>query len=466
MLVPGDRVLIGVSGGPDSMVLLHLLNHMSLGLDIRLGVAHLHHDLRGAAADRDARLVRRTATKLELPCHVTRAHVIKVKRKLGISLEDAAHRVRYAFFNATMRHRGYNKLALGHHMADNAEHVLMAILRGTGPRGLSGIAPVRENRIVRPLIDACRSHIDAYVKTAGIPCNKDSSNTDQRFDRNRIRHHLLPLLRSGYNPRIIESLNRLADIMRTETAWTEALVETEWQTAVRQRTPDTVSIASDALTRSHRALARRLVRKAMESLTGSIRKIQYGHIEDVLDMAATSGGETKTRHLPGGIRVCRRGQTVEISSGHPAGRPDSGDPAACSTKTDVTVDGPFPSQVVLPVLGVGLRFTVRRPDELPHWSEAKDNRAYLDLHRLRLPLTVRTTIPGDRFRPMGAGGTQKVKKYFIDHRIPRQIRARTPVLTDCRRIVWLVGLRIDDSVKITPETTHILEAEFFLLDTR
>jgi tRNA(Ile)-lysidine synthase len=168
MLVPGDRVLVGVSGGPDSMALLHLLSRLAPELKIRLGVAHLNHCLRGRSADRDAGAVNRAAAALNIPCHMGRARVMKVKRKLGLSLEEAGRRVRYAFFNRTMVDAGYNKLALGHQSDDNAEQVLMALLRGAGLRGLSGIAPVRDNRIIRPLINARRTQIEDYLSQAGI----------------------------------------------------------------------------------------------------------------------------------------------------------------------------------------------------------------------------------------------------------------------------------------------------------
>ena len=159
MTAPGDRVLVGVSGGPDSMALLHLLSRLAPDLNIRIGVAHLNHGLRGASADRDAEVVRQAAQALQYPFHISRSRVLKVKEKLGLSLEEAARRVRYAFFKKTMSDAGYNKLALGHQSNDNAEQMLMALLRGTGPRGLSGIAPVRQE-YHHPSPDQCPSLTD------------------------------------------------------------------------------------------------------------------------------------------------------------------------------------------------------------------------------------------------------------------------------------------------------------------
>lgn len=465
MLAPGDRVLVGVSGGPDSMALLYLLNRLAPELSIRLGVAHLNHCLRGASADRDAEVVRKAAAALKHPCHMGRARVLKVKRKLGLSLEEAGRRVRYAFFNKTMAEAGYNKLALGHHLDDNAEQMLMALLRGTGPRGLSGIAPVRENRIIRPLINSRRSQIEAFVFQKDITSVRDASNDDLRFLRNRIRHRLLPLLASEYNPRVKDHLNRLADVMRTEEAWIEGLTATEYEKTLVSRKKGAIVLSADSVSRAHPALARRLVRSALQDLTGTVRRITFSHIRSALGLLSDGCGE-KEIHLPGGIRARRTGDRLmlRLATDGPRG---SREPAVEKKTVPATViPVPFPPSVEIPAMGIGLRFSPCRPDRVPRWEDVGRNRACLDLNRLSLPLTVRPAVPGDRFTPQGAPGSQKLKKFFIDHRIPRQARANAPVVADTRGIVWLVGQRIDDRVKVTMTTTDVLSIEFFLLDTR
>lgn len=458
-------MLVGVSGGPDSMALLHLLNRLAAVLRIRLGVAHLNHCLRGAAADRDAEVVRREAAALRCPCHMGRAHVLKVKQRLGLSLEEAARRVRYAFFRKTMAEAGYNKLALGHHLDDNAEQMLMALLRGTGPRGLTGIAPVRQNRIVRPLIDARRSQIKAFVVKEGIPFVQDATNDDLRLTRNRIRHQLLPLLASAFNPRIEAHLNQLADLMRTEEAWIDTLVSAPYDKAVLNRRPDTLTLAADSLRQAHPALARRLVRKALQDLSGSLRRITFSHIQAVMHLL-TDGSAEKEIHLPGGIHVRRSDNRLilRVTSAH---RRLGAEPAVAPEAAAPTlIPAAFPASVRIRAMGIGMRFFPCRPNQLPRWNEVGRDRVYLDMDRLCLPLTVRPMLAGDRFTPLGVKGSQKLKKFFIDHRVARQERARTAVVADQRRIVWLVGHRIDDHVKVTTATTHVLGVEFFLLDTR
>ncbi|BBO71709.1 tRNA(Ile)-lysidine synthase [Desulfosarcina alkanivorans] len=465
MLAPGDRVLVGVSGGPDSMALLHLLLRLAPGLDIGLGIAHLNHCLRGASADRDARFVRQAAATLNIACHTGRAQVIKVKRKLRLSLEEAGRRVRYAFFSKTMADAGYNKLALGHHSDDNAEQILMAILRGTGPRGLSGIAPVRRDRIIRPMIHVRRSQIEDFVRKAGIACVRDASNEDLRFVRNRIRHRLLPLLAAEYNPRIADHLNRMAEVMREEAAWTDGLVAAEYQRAMVARSAGVITISAGALKTMHPALARRLVRDALQDLTGTLRRITFAHVQAALRLLA-DGCDGKECHLPGGIRTRRTGDHIVLQVAA-EGRRGAAERRVEEERVPATrIPAPLPERVEIQAMGIGFRFFSCLPDQLPPWGDVDRNRAHFDLARLSLPLTVRPAVPGDRFTPLGAGGSQKLKKFFIDHRIPRQERSGTPVLADQQRIIWLVGQRMDDHVKVTASTSKVLVVEFFLLDTR
>jgi tRNA(Ile)-lysidine synthase len=464
MLASGDRVLVGVSGGPDSMALLHLLVRTRFHDKIELGVVHLNHCLRGETAEKEADFVSREAAALGCTCHVGRARVINVKRKLGLSLEEAGHRVRYAFFRKVMADGGYNKLALGHHMDDNAEQLLLALLRGTGPRGLSGIAPMKANCIIRPLIHVRRAQIEAYVEAKRISCVRDASNDDPRFLRNRIRHDLLPLLASAYNPRIGEHLNRLADVVRTEESWIKERVAQKYPKTVIGRKHGEVVLSVNRLRTSHTALMRRLVRMALEEVAGNLRRIDFSHIHSISRLL--SDGDGKQCHLPAGLRARRDGDRLVLSV-LPRDRRRS--PAAGIEKAngvEKVIEGPFPGNYEIREMGVGLRLSFCSHGQLPPWTAMESNRAYLDFDRLALPLTVRRPTPGDRFRPLGAGGRQKLKKFFIDHRISRSKRSKTVVLADRRGIIWLIGQRIDERVKVTPRTSRILNTEFFLLDTR
>lgn len=464
MLASGDRVLVGVSGGPDSMALFHLLVRTRYHDKIDLGVAHLNHCLRGETAEKEADFVSREAAALGCPCHVGRARVINVKRKLNLSLEEAGHRVRYAFFNKVMADGGYNKLALGHHMDDNAEQVLLALLRGTGPRGLSGIAPIKADRIIRPLIHARRAQIETYIKAENISCMRDASNDDTRFLRNRIRHDLMPLLASAYNPRIGEHLNRLADVVRTEESWIGDIVAQEYPKSVIGRKHGEVALSVNRLRTIHTALMRRLVRVALEEIAGNLRRIEFFHIHSISRLL--NGSDGKECHLPGGLRARRDGERLLLSVLPRDRRRSAAARIEKAAGFEKVIAGPLPGNYEIHEMGIGLRLSFCSRRRLPPWTAIEANRAYLDFDRLALPLTVRRPAPGDRFCPLGAGGRQKLKKFFIDHRIARRDRSISPILADRRGIVWLIGQRIDERVKVTSRTSQILNIEFFLLDTR
>ncbi len=372
--------------------------------------------------------------------------------------------MRYAFFSKTMMDHGYDKLALGHNLDDNAEQVLLALLRGTGPLGLSGIAPARNNRMIRPLLRVRRAQIEEYLREKGISVVRDASNEDLAFLRNRIRHRLLPLLAEEYNPQIIPGLAHLADIMRCEQEWIESMVEKSYGTTVTENQDGTLLLSVPQLRLAHPALARRLVRMALSRRAGSLRKITFTHIQSVLDLVSKDMGE-KGIHLPQGIRVQRSGNRLAFckTDGRKSKMADAWNPKAVSTSI---VPFPLPTTMAVHPFGIGLRFSCFRSSQLPSWEQVEPNQAHLDWAKISFPLVVRPPAPGDRFTPLGAAGSQKVKKYFIDHRIPQKIRRFIPILADQRRILWVMGQRMDDHCKITKETEIVLSIEFFLLDSR
>lgn len=212
LLPEGAAVLAGVSGGPDSMALLHALMVLSPVLSFRVGVAHFNHRLRGEAAEADARFVAEAAQAYGISCHIASGDIRKESRNRGLSLEEAGRNARYRFFEAVCREQGFDRIAVGHHQDDNAELILMYLLRGSGPAGMGGMRPVR-GRIIRPLLYATRSEICDFLAAGNWPYRLDTSNLDLDFPRNRIRHQLLPLLEQDYNPRISAGLNRLGAVL-------------------------------------------------------------------------------------------------------------------------------------------------------------------------------------------------------------------------------------------------------------
>lgn len=302
MLTPGDSVLVGVSGGPDSVALLRILIALAEKLSVSIAVAHLNHCLRGKESDRDEAFVRELAATHGLPLHAQQKDVTAWARENKKSIEEAARDVRYAFYGELASQHGFNRIALGHNYDDNAEQVMMNLLRGSGPRGLSGIPPTRDNWIIRPLIRISRQEILAFLTHCHQPFVMDSSNLDTRYLRNKIRHELLPHLMEAYNPGVKSSLNRLSDILTKEEAWME-----EETLAIVAGHLERMDEGENRLSRKlfnsmHCALARRVVRFAIQEVKGDLRRITLGHIDDILDLIASDTGG-KNLDLPHRIRI-------------------------------------------------------------------------------------------------------------------------------------------------------------------
>ena len=452
LLAGGDAVLVGVSGGPDSVALLHLLVDRAPGLGLRLAIAHLHHGLR-PEADRDEQFVRRMALALELPFYSHRADVRSQQRLRRLSLEDAARQVRYAFLEETAARHGFAKIALGHHADDSAETLLLNLLRGSGRLGLGGIPALRDGKIIRPLIMAPRDDILAYIKVRGLATVADATNAQAICLRNRIRNRLIPHLERDYHPMVRTALRRTGLILRDEEDWLESLIGPMAKEAVLADGEGWITLDASVLARMHVAAARRVIRRAIRHAKGDLRRLEFEHVERIRAFAHRSG-DAGPLHLPDRIRVWRRGLRLEITDGKdPAigGRsqppPDYAYAVAdCGTLT-------------IPETGDRLDLTAisihALPDPLPNDRQI----AFLDRDTVRFPLVVRNFRPGDRFAPLGADGTQKLKKFFGDHKVDPEERRRCPILTSEGRIVWVAGHRLDAGAAVTPLTRRVLKAE-------
>jgi tRNA(Ile)-lysidine synthase len=459
MIAPHENVLVGVSGGMDSVALLHVLLQLVPALSVRLGVAHLNHGLRGKEADRDAEFVASLAHRLQLPFHGHVDNALRYQKQHRVSLEEAARRLRYAFFDTVCAQHGYQKVALGHHADDNAELILMQLIRGAGMASLAGIPPIRDATIVRPFIRLYRQQIADYCRSAGISFVTDQTNFDRRFLRNRIRHELIPALRKDYNPAVVQSLNRLSDIVREELRWTDDLCEAQFRLVAINVEAGRVVLSLNGIRHCPIALRRRIIRKTIALVKGDIRRIAFVHIDAVLQLIAV-GPDGGCLHLPDRVLVRINGSELIVARKAMDLRAVSR-PAAPSPRFSYTVRTPStqPLTVFVPEAGVRVvfsSFTTSNPGEL---RGAGQQQAFFDMDKLQFPMTVRNAQAGDRFSPLGAGGTQKVKKYFIDHKVPEKQRANCPLLVSAGQIVWLVGHRIAETAKVTLATDRVLKAE-------
>ncbi len=464
MLTPGDGVLAAVSGGPDSVALLHLLLVLAPDLRFRLGVIHLNHGLRGDDSDADADFVRSLAKNHRLPLFEKKTDVHTFRTANRLSLEEAARQVRYDYFTEIAEANHYTKIALGHHADDTAELVLMNLIRGSGPMGLSGIPPVRGGRFIRPLIGLTRKRIKTYLDDHRIPYVTDASNQHLCHRRNRIRHELIPLLQKAYNPDISGTLSRLAAIMRAENEWTDRLTAAAFQDALIVESEGHLVLAANKLASMDPALSRRTLRIAVSRVKTDLRRIRFSHIDTIFDLTLETVGSGPTEkhvHLPDGIRIRvhpdrliiqRMTSRVTDSSAPLDGHRSSG--------FDYLVHRPD-TILEIPEIGGRMHFSVQTGESLVSKPLSRLT-AYFDLDLLSFPLLVRSPRPGDRIRPLGLGGSQKVSRFFINRKIPKIERKRCPLLISDDRILWIAGYRTAEFGKITGTTQKGVKVQLFL----
>ena len=460
MFENGDRVLLAVSGGPDSVTLATVIHTLAAEYCLELAVAHLNHGLRQEDSDRDAEFAAVFARKLQVPFYAEKKDLAAWQQNRRFSPEEAARRMRYEFLDAVAKNNGFNKIAFGHHADDSAELVLMNLLRGSGPLGLSGIAAVRDGKIVRPLIGLKRAEIMAYVAEKKLPYVVDASNTDPRFLRNRIRHHLIPELQNSYNPKITDTLNRLGTILQAENRWLEEMLQPVFERCVLDRQAGKISLSIARLNRETTAVRRRIVRKAILWVHKDLRRMTLFHIDAVLQLAEKGplGGRL---NLPAGIRVkCNRGKITVVDG--PAGRVDAGDQQPAPLVEDYQYRISPGRSLIIRETGAVITLSEIQPHQLPVFDRGARHLAFFDMDCLQFPLVVRNFRAGDRFSPLGVDGSQKVKKYFNNHKVPAAERKKCPLVLSQGKIIWVAGHRLDNDVKVGPGTRCILKAELFI----
>ncbi len=481
MLSRGDKVVVGVSGGPDSLALTHLLWRVREEYGISLHLAHLNHMFRGAESEADSRFVASFAAGLGLPCTIEELDVPAYIAAHGLSAEAGAREVRYAFFERVAAAVGADKIALGHHADDQVETVLLRILRGAGMRGLGGMSPVRDGRYIRPLIGVRRAEIEAYCQEHDLKPRLDSTNLSPVYLRNRIRRELLPFLRARYNPAVDASLLQIAEIVRAEDDYMAG--EARKQLDRLRRNPDVlrsirngqaqgVALVIDiaGLVDQPVALQRRIIRQAFdEGRQGRRVGLEFVHVEAVRRLALEGRtGEMAT--LPGGMVAAREYGYLYLGAGR--GFPEAGgyspEPGERGkTLSPEAVGGAWPIRIPgrTEISGIGLVVEAMVSPapvegELPPFGRGIDREwVAVDRQKAGDQVWVRYRRPGERFWPLGAAGARKLKDFFIDAKVPRQIRDRVPIIAagpEAEQIVWVTGLRIDERVKITAETREVL----------
>jgi len=436
----GGRVLVALSGGPDSTALLHLLGELQRAGEVELaGVAHVNHGLRVAAPDDEA-FCRRLASDARVSIHVEQANVLELAGQWRTSIEDAGRRVRYEWFERIATELGADAIATGHTRDDQAETFLLQLMRGAGPRGLAGISPKR-GRVCRPLIDIRRQELRAYLEVGGLPFRDDESNLDPAFTRNRVRHHLLPVLEREFSPGIVNVLAREASIARQDEDRLQAeAIEVEGSVVLATR--DGAEIDAAALRSLHPAVASRVARMALNRLAPE-RYLGFDHVERLLTLAQENGRGAVS--LPG-QEARRIGERIVLRRFFAA-------PFANSFRFSLSI----PGEVLLESQGwvVSAELTT---DQRRVGAEPGSLTAAVSPVRVALPLSVRSRQPGDRLHPKGMHGRRKkLQDLFVDGKVARQQRDMVPLVVDRDdRILWVVGAAVAEDFGVTEPSQGVL----------
>jgi tRNA(Ile)-lysidine synthase len=479
-----ELVVVGVSGGADSVCLLHVLAKSRKRLGIRLHVAHLNHQIRGVESQADAEFVSNLAGSLGVPITIDRQDVAAYRTERKCSLEEAARELRCAFFARVARKVGAHRIAIGHTRDDQVETILMHIIRGTGIAGLCGLAPCsplaydsqraslpaeapsvakrhRSNLLViRPLLDITREETANYCQEHQLDARVDSSNLLPSFFRNRLRLHLLPLLRQ-YNPSIDQALLRLADIAKEDNAFIEQQASGLWDEVARQENK-AIYLDKKQMAGLSIALQRHLLRVAVTKLVGDVRDIEASHIEAARSLLNKPAG--KISALPhdllcqGGYHELVIASTAKQSQLPPCPFPPLPDEFHLKVPGKTTFSG---WNVLASIVREHIDFLSSRGATSTRGKSYQSNLvAHFDLQKTGMNLSVRRRRPGDRFQPLGMNMPKKLPEFMVDAKIPRSWRGRIPIVCSPQQIIWVAGWRIDGRVKLTEASKEILRLEF------
>lgn len=497
LLSPGETVVVGVSGGPDSLCLLHLLCRLRPGWHLELHVAHLHHGLRGAEADADAVYVRSLAADWGLPLHLEQADVPALARQQYLAVEEAARRARYAFLARVGREVGARTAAVGHNADDQAETVLMHFVRGSGLAGLRGMlprTPLADYRLldldsepldsellepgastasialIRPLLDVPRAEIEAYCEYHGLEPRFDRSNLDTTYFRNWLRHEVIPLLEQ-HNPNLRQVLRRSAHVIADDYALLRSLLEETWPrilveelaapegTAPGEGAGGRIALDLAAWRALPAGLQRSILREAVQRLRSTLRDIGFVHVENAARVAreGTTGDQAT---LPRGLMLTVGYQRLTIAGADAAPRlPDW--PLLPPDTEAIPVQ--VPGQTLLPGSAWILRAEVLSGRDLPpDWQANPDPwRVFLDLEAVGPAPGLRTRQPGDRLQPLGMEGhSVKLSDLLTNLKVPQAARDRLPLLAAPWGLAWVCGQRLDRRARITKATRQVLYLRF------
>ena len=445
LISEGDNIVIGLSGGPDSMALLYVLLEIKKELNFNIHIVHINHGVRGEDSDADQLFVQKKAEELGLPYYTKNVDMVRYGKENGISAEEAGRKLRYGFFREVLGKLGRGKIAVAQNMNDQAETLIMRFLRGTGVDGLKGMEFIVGD-IIRPILGISREEIENYIESNGIDTVLDKTNLMPIYTRNKIRLELIPYIEENFNPNIINTLWRTSTISAGDSNFLEKYSKERYTDIVVKEDKDYVALNSGKFLKEDRSIQQRIIRNAILKVDGSLQGFSEIQVASVLNMFLTDR-TGKEIHLSNNI-IARTSYESFILEKN---RNDLGGDFSYNIKMEGTTN--------FEELGTSIRLRILTSEAINNLHKDK-NIKYFDFNKIKGNLSLRNRKPGDRFIPLGMKGSKKIKDYFIDEKISKDLRDKIPLLVDGENILWVVGYRTDEVYKVTEETQTILEVEY------
>lgn len=441
LITVGDKIVVAVSGGPDSVSLLYLLQDLRSKLGIELYGAHLNHKIRGIEAQLDAQYVLNLCESLNIICFVKSIDVEAYGKEYQLTSEQAGRMLRYEFFEEVMKKVGASKIAVAHNKNDQAETVLMRLLRGAGMQGLSAIQHKR-GAVIRPLLDVSRQEIEQYCSDKGLKPRVDQTNLTSIYHRNKVRRELIPYIEENYNPSVLDSLVKTANILKEDYDYLEKEAQTLYRSLVHFEKKDRLSFSIAALDKLHPAMKARMLRKAGEELLGKGELLSYRQVQNLLELLDKQQ-TGKAIHLPMDLEAVISYDKLIFSKGKKEPTEPFKEPLTVGDTTYIHA------------LKASFELTVVPKESIAKVSKDKFVK-HFDYDKVKQPIFVRNRRDGDRFWPLGLSGKKKLKDFLIDCKVDRDERDLIPLICHGNDIVWVVGYRISEKYKITDRTQQVL----------
>ncbi|HCQ5685557.1 TPA: tRNA lysidine(34) synthetase TilS [Clostridioides difficile] len=445
LIQKGDKIVLGLSGGPDSVCLLHVLNRLKKDFNIEIYAAHLNHQIRGIEAQKDALYVSKLCEDMGIVFFVKSINVPKYCENEGLSLEEGARKLRYEMFYEIKDKIKANKIAIGHNLNDQAETVMMRVMRGTGLKGLKGIDYIRDNCIIRPILDVERNEIEEYCEAYNLNPRIDKTNLENIYTRNKIRLDLLPYMKDNFNSNVIESIVRMSNSLKSDNDYIEKEAEAKFREVSNIKEKGFVEINLDDFVCLHDAIKVRVLRNSIKHILGDTNFVDQRHIEDIMSLEDNSK-VNKMLTLPRNIFVYRKKDSIILTNEE-----------IVNEEIEFYYNVPSNGFIKIKELKQIIETQVMSIDRYKSMKLDNSSKGF-DFNKVKGGIVIRSRRQGDKIKL--AMGSKKVKDLFIDLKIPREERCKIPIITDSEGIICVGDYKISENYKIDENTKEVLKINF------